>query len=135
MHCAAANAALAKRLRPPHGPRAIIPLSHVCVFALSASWIALAVIKPSYEHRPVVYLLRLLALVAIMSASQIRTAEAVLRNPRALRLLAEKRLPGRLRRGATHEPDQRRKVAMYPLQMVQIDFSQSINQQPGMRAR
>ena len=34
--------------------------------ALSASWIALAMIKPSYEHRQVVYLLRLLAFSAIM---------------------------------------------------------------------
>lgn len=34
--------------------------------ALSASWVALAMIKPSYEHRSVVYLLRLLAFAAIM---------------------------------------------------------------------
>jgi Family of unknown function (DUF5985) len=34
--------------------------------ALSASWVALALIRPSYEHRSVVYLLRLLAFAAIM---------------------------------------------------------------------
>jgi peptidoglycan/LPS O-acetylase OafA/YrhL len=34
--------------------------------ALSASWIALAMVKPSYEHRQAVYLLRLLAFAAIM---------------------------------------------------------------------
>ena len=34
--------------------------------SLGASWIALAAIKPSYEHRQVVYLLRLLAFAAIM---------------------------------------------------------------------
>lgn len=34
--------------------------------ALSASWIALAMIRPSDEHRHVVYLLRLLAFAAIM---------------------------------------------------------------------
>ncbi|HEX5461673.1 MAG TPA: DUF5985 family protein [Steroidobacteraceae bacterium] len=34
--------------------------------ALSASWIALASIRPSYEHRQIVYLLRLLAFAAIM---------------------------------------------------------------------
>jgi peptidoglycan/LPS O-acetylase OafA/YrhL len=34
--------------------------------ALSASWVALAMIGPSYEHRHVVYLLRLLAFAAIM---------------------------------------------------------------------
>lgn len=35
-------------------------------FALSASWVALAMIRPSYEHRSAVYLLRLLAFTAIM---------------------------------------------------------------------
>ena len=34
--------------------------------ALSASWAALAMIGPSYEHRNVVYLLRLLAFAALM---------------------------------------------------------------------
>jgi hypothetical protein len=34
--------------------------------ALSASWVALAMAGPSYEHRNVVYLLRLLAFAAIM---------------------------------------------------------------------
>lgn len=34
--------------------------------AFSASWAALAMIRPSYEHRSVVYLLRLLAFAAIM---------------------------------------------------------------------
>jgi len=34
--------------------------------ALSASWAALAMVRPSYEHRSVVYLLRLLAFAAIM---------------------------------------------------------------------
>lgn len=38
-----------------------------CAFiSLSASWIALATIQPSYEHRQAVYLLRLLAFAAIM---------------------------------------------------------------------
>jgi hypothetical protein len=37
--------------------------------ALSASWVDLAMVKPSYEHRHVVYLLRLLAFAAIMIAS------------------------------------------------------------------
>jgi peptidoglycan/LPS O-acetylase OafA/YrhL len=34
--------------------------------AMSASWIALAMITPSYEHRHVVYLLRTLAFAAII---------------------------------------------------------------------
>lgn len=34
--------------------------------AFSASWAALAMIIPSYEHRSAVYLLRLLAFAAIM---------------------------------------------------------------------
>jgi hypothetical protein len=34
--------------------------------ALSASWVTLAVVRPSYEHRHIVYLLRLLACAAIM---------------------------------------------------------------------
>ena len=34
--------------------------------AFSASWATLAMIRPSYEHRSVVYLLRLLAFAAIM---------------------------------------------------------------------
>jgi peptidoglycan/LPS O-acetylase OafA/YrhL len=34
--------------------------------ALSASWVALAMIRPSYEHRHAVYLLRLLAFAAII---------------------------------------------------------------------
>ncbi len=34
--------------------------------AFSASWAALAMIRPAYEHRSVVYLLRLLAFAAIM---------------------------------------------------------------------
>lgn len=38
----------------------------VAFVAFSASWAALAMITPSYEHRSVVYLLRLLAFAAIM---------------------------------------------------------------------
>jgi Family of unknown function (DUF5985) len=34
--------------------------------AFSASWVAIAMIRPSYEHRHVVYLLRLVAFAAIM---------------------------------------------------------------------
>jgi uncharacterized protein DUF5985 len=34
--------------------------------ALSASWVALAMVRPPYEHRNVVYLLRLLAFAAII---------------------------------------------------------------------
>lgn len=34
--------------------------------SLSASWIALAMIRPAYEHRQIVYLLRLLAFAVIM---------------------------------------------------------------------
>lgn len=34
--------------------------------ALSASWVVLAMVGPSYEHRNVVYLLRLLAFATIM---------------------------------------------------------------------
>jgi hypothetical protein len=34
--------------------------------ALSASWISLALLRPPYEHRQIVYLLRLLAFAAIM---------------------------------------------------------------------
>lgn len=35
--------------------------------ALSASWIALAMVGPTYKHGPVVYLLRLLAFAAIIT--------------------------------------------------------------------
>ena len=38
----------------------------IAFVALSSSWVALAMIRPSYEHRNVVYLLRLLAFAAIM---------------------------------------------------------------------
>ena len=48
--------------------------------------------------------------------------------------LAEERLSRRSRRSAAHEPDQCRKVATQPLQMSQIDLSQSIDQEPRMRA-
>jgi phosphotransferase system glucose/maltose/N-acetylglucosamine-specific IIC component len=44
----------------------LFPFLSFAFAAQSASWVALAVIQPSDEHRQVVYLLRLLAFAAIM---------------------------------------------------------------------